>query len=301
MLERLRQYSVQLVSLLLIAISFLLMRVSLENKELARFGTVALQASLAPFFEIQATCATYVSKTWKHYFWLTTVVEDNEKLAKEISLLKKENAELKEVYAEAQSLRDLLYYKETNHHAAVLATVIARSPSNWSKTIVLNRGIRDGLKIGSAVIDADAVVGQVISLTRDTAEVLLLTDYLSSIDGLLQDSRISGIVEGRGAKMLNMNYVIKFKDYLVQPGETVVTSGLDGVFPKGIVIGTVEKVNPEAKGLFQQISLKPRVDLLRLEHVLVLTADSGEQSAESSEPTAESGEQATEAEAESDV
>lgn len=294
MLERLRQYSVQLVSLLLIAISFLLMRASLENRELAGFGRVAIQATLAPFSEIQSKCVSYVSETWKHYFWLSSVAKDNEKLASEISLLKKENAELKEVNTEAQSLRDLLHYKENNQQTAVLATVIARSPSNWSKTIVLNRGEGDGLKIGSAVIDADAVVGQVISLTQDTAEVLLLTDYLSSIDALLQDSRISGIVEGRGVKMLNMNYVIKFKDYLVQPGETVVTSGLDGVFPKGIVIGVVEKVNPDATGLFQQISLKPRVDLLRLEHVLVLTTESGQQ-------TADSSEQISETEVESDV
>lgn len=270
MRERLRQYSVQLVALFLIAISFVMMRASLENRELARFGTVALQATLAPFSKLQFSTARYFSDIWTHYLWLKGVVKDKQKLERELSLLRKENAELKEIYAEAQSLRDLLYYKENNHHQAVLATVIARSPSNWSKTIVLNRGERDGLKIGSAVTDADAVVGQVISVTKNTAEVLLLTDYLSSIDALVQDSRISGIVEGHGAKMLTMMYVIKFKDYVIKPGETVVTSGLDGVFPKGIVLGTVEEVNADAKGLFQHVSLKPRVDLLRLEHVLVL-------------------------------
>ena len=100
--------------------------------------------------------------------------------------------------------------------------------------------------------------------------VLLLTDSSSAIDALVQESRVSGIVEGSREDAIYMRYVLKFKDYQVRPKDLVITSGLDGIFPKGLVIGRVHKARLDAPGLFQEIEVRPRIDLRKLEYVLVL-------------------------------
>lgn len=271
MIERLRKYHVQLVSFVLILISLQLTRASVDNPNLASFGARMSQSALAPFRSIQYGASLYFKNLWDHYIWLRVVAEENQKLKQDLSLVKRENAVLREGFAEVQSLRDLLKYKKARSQPTLHASVISRSQSNWSGVITIDRGSEDSVTRGDAVIYADAAVGQVISVTAKTAEVLLLTDGLSAIDALVQNSRISGVVEGVGERVLEMSYVVKFKDYLIKPGERVVTSGFDGIFPKGVVIGEVVKVDGDSSALFQKIILEPAVDLQRLEHVLVLT------------------------------
>ena len=108
-------------------------------------------------------------------------------------------------------------------------------------------------------------------MSRTTSKVLLLTDSASAIDAVVQRNRAVGTAEGGlGRTSLRLRYVLKLKEFLIEPGDRVIASGLDGVYPKGALIGVVSSANPNAGGLFQEIEMQPSVDVYRLESVLVL-------------------------------
>ncbi|MCC6953479.1 MAG: rod shape-determining protein MreC, partial [Deltaproteobacteria bacterium] len=150
----------------------------------------------------------------------------------------------------------------------VAARVIGRDPSNWAHTVTIDRGSHDGLRIGLPVVDGNAVVGQIVAVSRSSSQVLLLSDNSSAIDAIVQKSRAQGTVEGALGKKLYLRNVLREQEVL--PGDRVIASGLDGVFPKGTLIGVVTRVDPAPNGVFQNVELEPSTDLVRLESVLVL-------------------------------
>jgi rod shape-determining protein MreC len=124
-----------------------------------------------------------------------------------------------------------------------------------------------------AVVTPLGVVGQVVSATARTSKVLLLTDPNSGIDVLVQRTRSRGIVSGSLDNGAVLKYVKRSED--IQEGDRLITSGMDGVFPKGLMVGTVIKVRKQHLGLFQYIEILPAVQSSRIEEVLVVAADSG--------------------------
>ena len=120
-----------------------------------------------------------------------------------------------------------------------------------------------------AVISPEGVVGQILKASPDYATVLLVTDYNSAIDAIVQRTRAKGIVEGKEGNRCQLKYLLRTED--VEPGDIVITSGLDGKFPKGLMIGEIQKVDKRHLGVFQYAELIPKVDLDRLEEVLVIT------------------------------
>jgi rod shape-determining protein MreC len=146
--------------------------------------------------------------------------------------------------------------------------VIGSSGSEQSRSIYIDKGSRDGIKADMAVITAEGVVGKVLRVFRTTSQVLLVNDQTSGVGAILEKSRLQGVLRGTPLGEVVLEKVMS--DEAVQPGERVLTSGGDRIFPKGLPVGTVTRVSPGSE-LFLNIRVKPAADLNRLEEVLVIT------------------------------
>ena len=133
---------------------------------------------------------------------------------------------------------------------------------------MINRGSSSGIREGMAVVAADGVVGQTVKVTASTARVLLLTDHASGIAATIQRSRARGVVKGKGEMLCALEFTTREED--VKVGDTVITSGIGGVFLKGVPIGEVTMVKRGEYGIFQTVSIRPAVNLAHLEEVLVV-------------------------------
>ena len=149
------------------------------------------------------------------------------------------------------------------------ATVISNSASSWFRTITVDKGSDAGIHQGMAVITPRGVVGKVVSMDKNTAKVLLLTDHKSGLDIITQRTRVRGIVSGSVDGEPIVKYMGRNED--VRPGDRLITSGLDGTFPKGLLVGTIVGIEDEAPGLFQRVRVSLAVDPLVMEEVLFIS------------------------------
>jgi rod shape-determining protein MreC len=223
---------------------------------------------LSPFQNFFNQTIQSASSNISHYFFLTDVVGQNEKLKLEVQRLISEKNQLIERLASQKRLAKLMAYEDDWEKKAVVASVIGRDATQWSKVVVINKGTISGIKDHLAVITDVGVIGQVIHAGLNTSKVLLIVDSRSAVDALFQDNRVSGVVVGMGVNECQLKFVPNTAE--VKVGDRVLSSGLGGIFPKGLVIGKVSKVFRKKQGLFQRITLTPSSDLSRLEEVLVL-------------------------------
>lgn len=271
MADFIRRHSLFLTALGLIACSLQLMSASIENAGLPRLGGRVVHAALAPVQKVHHESLSSVKDVWQHYVWLVGVEEERNELLGRLKQLEAQNSRLLEFEHENKRLRKLLAFKRSTGFDGVTSTVIGRDPSRWERTITLDRGAQDSVKEGLPVVDGEAVVGQTTVVSGTSAKVLLITDKSSAIDAIVQRSRATGIVEGTGRDTLRMRYVLK--EMSVQPGDRIISSGLGGIYPKGTLIGVVVDVRTPHSGLFHEVTIKPSVDLLRLENVMVITSE----------------------------
>jgi len=215
----------------------------------------------------------WISGLQEHYDTLAGFRAENERLRKRIQALEIERQRLLEAEATNRRLQQLLEFRAHLPAPAITASVIANSATSWFQSCILDKGSADGVRKGMAVVTPLGVVGQVISVTPRTAKVLLLTDPNSGIDVLVQRTRSRGIISGSLENGTVLKYVKRSED--IQEGDRLITSGVDGVFPKGLMVGTVIKVRKQHLGLFQFIEVLPAVRSERLEEVLVVAADAG--------------------------
>lgn len=208
------------------------------------------------------------------------LLEENRALRAEVERLRTENVRLKGLQLENDQLRQQLGFSAANPTLQLLtARVVGRDPSSLRQYVTVDRGESAGVQPGMAVVHpGGALVGQVASVTPDTSQVLLVTDVDSSVSAKIERTRADGIVEGRwqkGAFML-MRYieqgVTTEGEPRVQPGDWVVTSGLGGIVPSGLLIGQVQTVKQTDSGLEQQAEIVPAVDVRSVESVLIVTS-----------------------------
>jgi rod shape-determining protein MreC len=215
-----------------------------------------------------------VGAVFQKYVILVNLKEENHQLQEEVRRLKQENADLKESAQTLERLQRLLLLKARVPAAMIAAEVVAYSPSAWFRTIVINKGQRDGVRKGFPVVTSEGVVGKVTRVSSRSSVVLLVIDRNSAVDCLAQRTRTRGILEGEGGGRCYLRYVSRTED--IQIGDHIVTSGLEGIFPKGLSLGEVAKVEKKAYGLFQEIEIMPSADLGRLEEVMVIVRPAGE-------------------------
>jgi rod shape-determining protein MreC len=285
--EFVRRHSLFITSLFLLVVSSQLMTTSVKDRRLPSSGSALLLSLLSPIEKLHSEALQTVSAVWSRYLALVEVGQERDALAQRIKALESRETVVRELEAENNRLRELLDFRTKRGNQGVVASVVGRDPSNWAKTMTVDKGLGDGVRVGMAVVDGNAVVGQVIVVTTSSARVLLLTDNASAIDTVVQGSRARGIAEGTLQKKLRLRYV--GKEYGVQVGERVIASGLDGVFPKGVLVGTVSAVDASSAGLFQRVELDPAVDPNLLETVMIVNG-AEEESMNTPQPGAHQGE-----------
>jgi rod shape-determining protein MreC len=198
---------------------------------------------------------------------------DNEQLRQQVDQLKQSTIMLNEVTAENQRLQVMLDYKKnTPQFEMVVATVIAREPGSWFSTIVINRGSDDGLTKDMPVVTPQGLVGHVVSVYGKSAKVMLILDPRSAVGGLVQrpESRVTGIVVGQAQNTTVPRMINLARESDVIQDDKIITSGLGGIFPKGILIGEVVEVKNEEGGLLKFAEIKPAVDFSKMEEVFVI-------------------------------
>jgi len=208
-----------------------------------------------------------VGNLWSDYVALWDVREENDKLREELKKYQVIDNNYREALATNVRLEKLLDLKENLAPPTLTALIQGRDPSLWFKTLTLNRGSADGVSKGMPVVAVEGVVGHVLDTTAHYAKVLQANDPNCAIEVLIQESRVQGILKGTGSGY-RLHYVLKNNE--VKEGDQVVTSGLGGVFPKGLPVGTVSSVVSNRRGMFLDIEVTPAVNFERLEHVIVI-------------------------------
>jgi rod shape-determining protein MreC len=211
--------------------------------------------------------------TWNRYLFLVGKEDESRRLQRENAVLNDLLNSYREGYLEGVRLRKLLDIKDGLHHKTVAARVIDNDRASLFKTILINKGTTEGLRVGLPVLSDQGVVGRIIETSWHASRVLLLIDENSNIDALIQRSRAQGILQGAGTAGCNLKYISRAEN--IQTGDVVLSSGLAGVFPKGLLLGAVTGISGAEGGLFQKIDVASAVDFSKLEEVLVLIPDTG--------------------------
>jgi len=206
---------------------------------------------------------------WGGYVALHRVAEENRRLHREVEQLRGRNVDLQEMVTASQRLAGLLELKKRVGPRTVAAQVVGRDATNWYRSVVLDKGERDGIRVEMGVMTPDGVVGRVVRTTPFSSVVLLIIDPNNAVTGLIQRTREEGIVEGTVQGRARLKYIPLLST--VRTGDVVVTSGLTGGFPRGVAIGTVTRIDKVEGDLFQSAEIAPEVDFLKYEEVLVIT------------------------------
>jgi rod shape-determining protein MreC len=203
------------------------------------------------------------------YFDLVGVQRENTRLRAELAREQTQRARLAELETENQHLGNLLELKQALALKSAAANVIGADASGLARTVVVEGGADQGFAAGMAVLSTEGVVGKLIAAGPTSSRVLLINDHNSALDAFDQRSRVRGIVAGVVDDGLGMKYVDRSED--VKNGDTIVTSGLDGIFPRGLLVGQVTAVVRKGPGLFLTVNVAPAANFRRLEQVLVVT------------------------------
>ena len=243
-----------------------------QNTRLIRIWAVD---TITPFERVLVWAQSGSRNLWHDYFFLRGVRAENRELKKQIEQMRLEQVRLSEDAGQAHRLQELLAFKEQVIAKTVPAQVIGSSGSDLSRSIYIDKGSNDGVATDMAVITAGGIVGKVLRVYPSTSLVLMINDQTSGVGAMLEKTRLQGVLRGTPDGEVILERVMS--DEQVAPGDVLLSSGGDQIFPKGLPVGTVTKVNPGHE-MFLKIEVKPAADLSRLEEVLVVT-EKQEQSA----------------------
>ena len=236
-----------------------------ENTRLIRVWAVD---AITPLERVLVWVQNDSSSVWHNYFFLRGVRAENRQLKQQIEQMRLEQVRLTEDAEQAHRLQQLLAFKEQIIAKTVPAQVIGSSGSDLSRSIYIDKGSNEGIAADMAVITAGGIVGKVLRVYPSTSLVLMINDQTSGVGAMLEKSRLQGVLKGTPDGTVVLERVMS--DEKVNPGDKVLSSGGDQIYPKGLPVGTVMKVSPGHE-MFLKIEVKPSADLSRLEEVLVVT------------------------------
>lgn len=231
--------------------------------------------ALAPLQSLIEQAAASVAGSWLALGELRTARLDNLSLKAELEKLSDIHTRLREIEAENARLRELLEFKQASPHALMPARVIGHNPDSWFNYLIIDKGASDGVTKDMPVVTPKGLVGRVAQVTPGTARVMLLSDADSGVGGLVQRSRDAGVVLGGVGRQQFLTVRLFSRDADIVPGDQIVSSGLGGIFPRGLPIGVVVRVDREEYGLLKTASIRAAVDFGRLEEVFVLGRGDG--------------------------
>jgi len=267
-LSRLKGIKTVWIWIFILVVVFFSITLNLENRKSWNPLEQIVIETIAPFQKFIQRTVNAIQGVWAKYFHLIEVYSENLRLQRQMDVLKMENAQMKETLATHQRLQELLQFKKTIDYPVIAAQVIGKDPSGLFQSVMIDKGKNSGLAVNMPVVNAEGVVGQLVSVSSDYAKVLLIIDQNSAVDCIIQRSRDKGIVKGISSKECKLDYVLKTSDVTI--GDMVVTSGMVRMFPKGIPVGEVIEVNNQPGELFKDVKIKPMVDFSKLEELLVI-------------------------------
>ena len=257
------------VVILLVAVNIILLTITGKQTQApSGFGRGALIV-VSPFQKQLTGFFQSVKNIWNQYFFLVSAAKDNQQLKQELGQRLQQLNRCSELGLANDRLRHLLGFEPDTQLPMIAAQVVGKDPSPWSKTVIVNKGTRDGVRQSDPVVIPEGVVGVVVEVSSSYAKVLLLIDPNSAVDALVQKTRARGIVKGGGAGYCVFDYVLR--KHAISVGDTVVSSGLDGVFPKGLRVGRISEIVRQNAGIFQRVYVTPYVDFEVLEEVLIIS------------------------------
>lgn len=222
---------------------------------------------VAPFQERMTRSIRFVRDIWRHYFFLVSVAKANERLKKSLDNIVEKSNRCDETELFNSRLRSLMNFRRTMDERVLAAEVISKDPSPWFKSVIIDKGKADGVERGMPVVVPEGIAGLVTDVSYLYSKVLLVIDQNCAVDSLIQRTRVRGIIKGKSDRCF-FEYVLR--KHGIKEGDMVISSGLDGVFPKGLHVGIVSDVAQMSPGIFQEITVTPSVDFQKLEEVLVV-------------------------------
>lgn len=237
-----------------------------------------LREVLWPFQQVAGFVSDKFSVIGDYFGGMDQLREENARLQEENNRLQEEIVDATETNRENDRLKELLNYAEdlSANWEYVTTSIVNRSQSNWYSTMIINGGEDQGFAVGQAVVASGGLVGRIINVTAHTSEVLLICDQDGAVAGVIQSTRTFGVVEGTNSssaelQMVHIPYTENIEKY-----DSVITSGLGGVYPKGLLIGYISDITTEPGGLTMVAVVKSYVDFDSLEEVMVLTPVTGQ-------------------------
>lgn len=253
------------------------------------FFQKALVETLAPIQRGTLSIKESLAYTVDHYVTIVNTSKENVDLKKRVEELNNQIFTLKEVEKENVRLKELLEFGKEIPRKKLLAQVVSWDSSNEFKVLRINRGSNDGLMLTSPVITRNGLVGYVFRLTPNYADILTILDQNNRVDSLVVGSRTHGIVEGQSGFKCVLKYVSRTEK--LEVGQEIITAGLGEIYPKGIKVGKISKIDKENFGITQKIEIEPSVDFHKLEEVVVLLpGESSHQAIQSEEVKVEESE-----------
>ncbi len=236
-------------------------------------GTILLKKAVflasTPFFSLSSGVSRGVTYLWENYLWLHGARRENAELKDAVQQLELREKALIQAQEENARLRGLLDLKPILPVEGVAAHVVGRSPNYLANVIYVDRGASSGIRVDSPVLAGEGIVGRVILASAHNSQVQLISNPDASIGVMVERTRSPGVLRGSGDPLLSLNYIGNTEQ--VEAGDIVVSSGLDGIYPKGLPVGRVVE-SYKGKSVFRVIQVAPNADLLRLEVVLIIPA-----------------------------
>jgi len=260
-----------LLFILVLAMLFVLMSLSSRTRYVGETRTMferSVMTIFAPVPKVVNWVGSSASDMYHGYLDMRHAVQQNLELHRKVDELTTKNLTLLQSEGDLERLRTLLGYSERFTMPTRMAEAVMLDISGRFKSLIIDRGSSAGIDVDDAVVNANGLIGRVVLTTKDMAKVQLVTDSNSSVGVLIERTRRQGVVRGDGAGGAQL-YDIPATGADVRPGDSVLTAGIDGIYPKGIPVGVVTKVE-KGQALFMTITVKPTVDFASIEEVIVL-------------------------------
>jgi rod shape-determining protein MreC len=253
----------------LLLLHLVLLSLQIENPGGTLFIRHWIAVASSPFLKASDALTNKVKRVWTGYVWLHGAREENQQLREMVRQLTLRDNATAQLKGENTRLRSLLGLSQSMSVESIGARVIGRMPNYLSHVAFIDRGEADGVRMDSAVLSENGAFGRTVLVLQHNSQVQLISNTDSSIGVMLESSRLPGVLRGLGDQRLSLQYISNSEQ--VNAGERVFTSGLDGIFPKGIPVGMVVE-SRKGKSVFRDIEVEPFSDLVRTEEVLVLLA-----------------------------
>lgn len=260
--------------LVLVLLSVILITINAKDNRQPDFVENLVSALVSPLQKIISNSQNAINSFYNKYFYLVGVKEENLRLKAEMATIKSLQNELAEMRLERKRLLSLLDVKEQSSPKTMFAKIIGYDSTNWNRMVTIDKGTIHGMERKMPIVSNGGLIGKIESASRSSSKVLLITDIRNAVDAVIQESRAQGVVVGTNRELCEMKYVSL--EEKVKNGGRVVSSGFGGVYPKGLLIGEVAKVERKEFGLFQEVFIKPSADLEHLEEVMVIMGQQNE-------------------------